>query len=98
MFAGTNWSLIFTYTVYVLCFVVFAGTIARQSFYLDVGIVSDVAISPQMITFGVLASTAFSALMGVMACGKVLQAIARDNLLPVLDLLAQGTEIADTPI
>lgn len=45
-----------------------------------------------------LASTAFSALMGVMACGKVLQAIARDDLLPILDIFAQGTEINDTPI
>ncbi|PWN38227.1 uncharacterized protein FA14DRAFT_143118 [Meira miltonrushii] len=95
---GTNWSLIFTYGVYVLCFLVFAGTISRQSFYLDVGIVSDVALSPQLITFGVLASTAFSALMGVMACGKILQAIARDDLLPVLDVFAQGTEVNDTPI
>ena len=50
-----------------------------------------------MITFGVLASTSFSALMGVMACGKVLQAIARDNLLPILDVFAQGTELGDTP-
>ncbi|PWN40963.1 hypothetical protein IE81DRAFT_325052 [Ceraceosorus guamensis] len=94
---GTNWSLVFTFIVYVLCFVVFASTIERESFYLDVGIVSDVALSPQIITFGALASTAFSALMGVMACAKVLQAIARDNLLPILDDFAQGTELSDTP-
>ena len=95
---GTNYSLLFTFLVYLLSFVVFAGTIERESFYVDVGIVSDVALSPQVITFGALASTAFSALMGVMACGKVLQAIARDNLLPVLDVFAQGTEVSDTPI
>ncbi|SJX64671.1 related to Na-K-Cl cotransporter [Sporisorium reilianum f. sp. reilianum] len=95
---GTNYSLVFTFLVYLLSFVVFAGTIDRESFYVDVGIVSDVALSPQVITFGALASTAFSALMGVMACGKVLQAIARDNLLPVLDVFAQGTEVSDTPI
>ncbi|GAC94804.1 hypothetical protein PHSY_002377 [Pseudozyma hubeiensis SY62] len=95
---GTNYSLVFTFLVYLLSFVVFAGTIERESFYVDVGIVSDVALSPQIITFGALASTAFSALMGVMACGKVLQAIARDNLLPVLDIFAQGTEVSDTPI
>jgi potassium/chloride transporter 9 len=28
---GTNWSLVFTFVVYVLCFVVFAGTIQRES-------------------------------------------------------------------
>lgn len=95
---GTNYSLLFTFLVYLISFVIFAGTIKRESFYIDVGIVSDVALSPQVITFGALASTAFSALMGVMACGKVLQAIARDNLLPVLDVFAQGTEVSDTPI
>ena len=94
---GTNYSLLFTFLIYLLSFVVFAGTIERESFYLDVGIVSDVAMSPEIITFGALASTAFSALMGVMACGKVLQAIARDNLLPILDVFGQGTEISDTP-
>lgn len=94
---GTNWALLFTYGIYVLSFIIFAGTISRESFYLDLGIVSDVAMSPQIITFGVLASTGFSALMGVMACGKVLQAIARDNLLPILDTFAQGTELSDTP-
>ncbi|PWN46615.1 hypothetical protein IE53DRAFT_372188, partial [Violaceomyces palustris] len=94
---GTNWSLLFTYVIYVGSFVVFAGTIQRESFYVDVGIVSDVAMSPQIITFGTLAATAFSALMGVMACGKVLQAISRDNLLPILNMFAQGTEVSDTP-
>ncbi|KAN0062471.1 hypothetical protein ACQY0O_005002 [Thecaphora frezii] len=94
---GTNYSLLFTFLVYAMSFIIFAATIERESFYVDVGIVSDVALSPQVITFGALASTAFSALMGVMACGKVLQAIARDNLLPILDVFAQGTEISDTP-
>ncbi|KAE8229291.1 hypothetical protein CF326_g5743 [Tilletia indica] len=94
---GTNGALIFTFIVYGAAFVIFAGTIKRQSFYEDVGIVSDVALWPQVITFGALASTAFSALMGMLACAKVLQAIARDNLLPVLDIFAQGTEMSDTP-
>lgn len=95
---GTNYSLLFTFLIYFFSFIIFAGTIDRESFYVDVGIVSDVALSPQVITFGALASTAFSALMGTMACGKVLQAIARDNLLPVLDVFAQGTEVSDTPV
>lgn len=95
---GTNYSLVFTFFVYFASFLIFAGTIERESFYVDVGIVSDVALRPEVITFGALASTAFSALMGVMACGKVLQAIARDNLLPILDVFAQGTEVSDTPI
>ncbi len=94
---GTNWSLGFTFVIYAFAFVILAGTVARESFYIDSGIVSDVSISPMLITFGALASTAFSALMGVLACAKVLQAIARDNLLPILDCFGQGTEVSDTP-
>lgn len=94
---GTNWSLLCTFIVYALVFVVLAGTTARDSFYLDIGVMGDIAAVPFLITIGALASTAFSALMGVQACGKVLQAIARDHLLPCLDVFAQGTEFGDTP-
>lgn len=94
---GTHWSLLCTFVVYAVVFVILAGTTARTSFYLDIGVMSDISVAPFVITLGALASTAFSALMGIQACGKVLQAIARDHLLPVLDIFAQGTELADTP-
>lgn len=95
---GTHWSLLCTFIVYASVFLILAGTTARTSFYLDIWVVSDISASPTLITLGALASTAFSALMGIQACGKVLQAIARDNLLPILDIFAQGTELADTPV
>lgn len=94
---GTNWSLLCTFLIYAVVFVILAGTTARTSFYLDIGVMGDISYMPFLITIGALASTAFSALMGVQACGKVLQAIARDHLLPALDVFAQGTEVADTP-
>jgi len=94
---GTNWSLVFTFTVYVMCFIIMASTIPRESLYLNVGIVSDVSRWPIVIVSGELASCAFSALMGVMACAKVLQAIARDDLLPQLLPFAQGTARSDIP-
>ena len=46
---------------------------------------------------GVLASTLFSAFLGIIASAKVLQAIARDNLLPILEPFRQGTAVADDP-
>jgi len=94
---GTNWSLVFTFAVYVVCFVIMAATIPRESLYMNVGIVSDVSRWPILIVSGELASCAFSAMMGVMACAKVLQAIARDDLLPVLLPFAQGTARFDIP-
>ncbi|PWN29070.1 hypothetical protein BDZ90DRAFT_231069 [Jaminaea rosea] len=94
---GTHWSLLCTFTIYFVVLVVLAGTTARTSFYLDIGVMGDISVMPIVITLGALATTSFSALMGIQACGKVLQAIARDHLLPVLDIFAQGTEQSDTP-
>lgn len=94
---GTNWSLIFTFGVYVSAFVIMASTIPRESLYRDVGIVGDVSLWPVIVVLGELASCSFSALMGVMACAKVLQAIARDDLLPLLAPFAQGTASGDVP-
>lgn len=94
---GTNWSLIFTFCVYVMAFVIMAATIPRKALYLNVGILGEVSYWPSVIVLGELASCGFSALMGVMACAKILQAIARDDLLPFLSPFAQGTARADVP-
>ena len=95
---GTDWSLMFTFGMYVLSFVVMAATIPRESFYRDAGILGDVSRWPAIVVLGELATSAFSTLMGVMSCAKVLQAIARDDLLPPLAPFAQGTASGDVPI
>lgn len=94
---GTNWALAFTFFVYALVFVILAGTVPRESFYVNLTIVESVSRWPSIVLLGELASCAFSALMGVMACAKVLQAIARDDLLPFLAPFSQGTVQSDVP-
>lgn len=94
---GTNWALIFTFGIYALCFVVLAATVPRESFYMNVMIVEAISRWPSIVLMGELASCVFSALMGVMGCAKILQAIARDDLLPFLAPFAQGTAHADVP-
>ena len=94
---GTNWALAFTFFVYALVFVILAGTVPRESFYVNLTIVESVSRWPSIVLLGELASCAFSALMGVMACAKVLQAIARDDLLPFLAPFSQGTAQSDVP-
>lgn len=94
---GTNWALAFTFGVYVIVFVLLAATVARESFYRNLGIVGEVSLWPALIVLGELASCGFSALMGVMACAQMLQAIARDELLPALSPFAQGLGHGDVP-
>ncbi|PKI83832.1 hypothetical protein MVES1_002361 [Malassezia vespertilionis] len=95
---GTNCALLFTFLLYVFVFILMAATISRASLYENVRIISAVSRWPGVILLGELASCGFSALMGVMACAKILQAIARDDLLPILGVFAQGTAAGDVPV
>jgi len=46
---------------------------------------------------GAFSSAFFSALLGIVGCAKLLQAIARDNLLSFLTPFAKGTALDDEP-
>ena len=94
---GTNAALVFTFIIYVGAFIIMACTISREALYRNASIVSEVSRWPGVIIAGSLATSAFSVLMGVMACAKVLQAIARDDLLPLLKPFAAGTRDGDVP-
>ena len=55
-------------------------------------------ISGIIILLGELATSLFSVLMGVIGSAKLLQALARDHLIPGLSIFGQGTKKADEPI
>jgi potassium/chloride transporter 9 len=54
-------------------------------------------ISGVVILLGEFATSAFSVLMGVIGSAKLLQALARDHLLPGLSVFGQGTDKSDDP-
>ncbi|KAK2752352.1 hypothetical protein FQN55_007392 [Onygenales sp. PD_40] len=85
---------LFTYIVVILSM---ASTITRSSLYNDVNIIQDTNSSSILILLGEFATTFFSSLMGVIGSAKLLQAIARDTLLPGLSIFGQGTEKSDEP-
>lgn len=95
---GTIWALESIFLVYMLVLLGLAATVSRETFLHDLGVLEDVSVFRPLVVCGILVSTLFSALMGVTACGKILQAIARDNLLPVLAPFRQGTERGDDPV
>jgi potassium/chloride transporter 9 len=51
-----------------------------------------------VILLGEFATSFFSALMGVIGSAKLLQAIARDSLLPGIGIFSQGTRKTDDPV
>jgi potassium/chloride transporter 9 len=45
-----------------------------------------------------MSTALFSVLMGVVGSSKLLQALARDHLIPGISIFGQGTKTADEPI
>ncbi|KAG5290113.1 solute carrier family 12 member 5 [Histoplasma ohiense] len=94
---GTLYGLgvtLFTYAVVILSM---ACSLTRKSLYNDVNIIQDTNVSGVLILLGEFATSFFSSLMGVIGSAKLLQAIARDTLIPGLTVFGQGTAKYDEP-
>ncbi|KAI0999159.1 Vacuolar cation-chloride cotransporter 1 [Podosphaera aphanis] len=94
---GTLYGLGTTFVLYFVVIVAMAFTITRDSFLRDTNVVQDTNLSGLIILAGELASALFSTLMGVIGSAKLLQALARDNLLPGFSIFSQGTKESDEP-
>jgi potassium/chloride transporter 9 len=94
---GTLYGLGTTFVLYTLVIMAMAFTITRASFNRNANVIQDVNISGLVILAGEFASSFFSTLMGVIGSAKLLQALARDNLLPGFGIFGQGTKKGDEP-
>lgn len=95
---GTLWAMLSTFIIYLLVILALASSTTHASFLLNANIIQDTNIWPPIVFAGELATTFFSALMGVIGSAKLMQALARDKLFPGLSLLGKGTKKADEPI
>ena len=94
---GTLYGLGTTFVLYTLVILAMAATITRSSFVMNANVIQDTNISGVVILAGEFASSFFSTLMGVIGSAKLLQALARDNLLPGFSIFGQGTKKGDEP-
>lgn len=94
---GTLWAMFSTLIAYLLVIFSLASSTAHESFLQDANIIQDTNIWPPIIFAGELATTFFSALMGVIGSAKLMQALARDKLFPGLSPFGRGTKKADEP-
>ena len=95
---GTLYGLALTFVFYTLVILAMAASITRPSLYNNVNVIQDTNVSGILILLGEFATTFFSALMGVIGPAKLLQAIARDSVLPGLAWFGQGTAKNDEPV
>lgn len=95
---GTLYGLATTFVLYTLVILAMAATITRSSFIRNANVIQETNVSGVVILAGEFASTLFSTLMGVIGSAKLLQALARDNLIPGVSVFGQGTKKGDEPI
>ncbi|PQE12323.1 cation chloride cotransporter protein [Rutstroemia sp. NJR-2017a BVV2] len=94
---GTLYGLITTFVLYSLVILSMASSVTRASFLRNANIIQEVNMSGLLILAGEVCTSLFSVLMGIIGSAKLLQAIARDSLLPGFSVFAQGTKKADEP-
>ena len=95
---GTLLGLLLTFISYVLVILALAFTVSRESLYRNSNVIQEVNISGVVVLLGEFAATFFSTLMGVTGAAKLLQALARDEIIPGLHLFGQGLQGSDEPV
>jgi amino acid transporter len=94
---GTMWGLLLTFGMHLVATVLLGATTVRDGLYSDLAVMEHIALAPWLVGAGVYATAAFGAISSVSGASRILQAIARDGLLPVLKPFAQGTPTWDEP-
>ncbi|RKF81779.1 Vacuolar cation-chloride cotransporter 1 [Golovinomyces cichoracearum] len=94
---GTLYGLGTTFFLYSIVIFAIASTVTRKSFTENANIIQDTNVSGLVVLAGEIASAIFSTLMGVIGSAKLLQALARDDILPGFSLFSKGSKKADEP-
>jgi amino acid transporter len=94
---GTLVAILFTGIVYLVFAVLLGGSSGRDALQSDSMIMAKVAFVPALIVAGVFAATLSSALGSMMGAPRILQALARDRVLPILAPFGKGSGPAGEP-
>jgi len=94
---GTLWALVITYVLYISITVLLGSSTSRKSLRDNFSVLQDISVFPPFITIGVFATAIFSTLGAIISAAKVLQAVAKDNLLPFISYFARGSKKKNEP-
>ncbi|OZJ05653.1 hypothetical protein BZG36_01518 [Bifiguratus adelaidae] len=94
---GTLNAVWITLLGYSLIVILMGGSVDRSSMLLNLNILEEISLVPALFAIGSLAAAIFAVLGAVIGSAKILQAVARDNLLPILNPLSKGTKDGDEP-
>jgi potassium/chloride transporter 9 len=94
---GTLNGLLTTFTSYFIVILSMGASIPRSLLYKDTQVLQTINLSPFIILAGEFSTSIFSIIVGIVGAAKLLQAIARDQILPGLKIFGNGDSITDDP-
>jgi solute carrier family 12 (potassium/chloride transporters), member 9 len=96
---GTVAAGIGTFIIYGVLVLVFAFTTTNAALYENYFVMMFVCVAGKpIVATGIFAAVTSSALAALVGAGRVIQAIARDDLFPILRIFARGSKKGDEPI
>ncbi|SCU96926.1 LAMI_0F08240g1_1 [Lachancea mirantina] len=88
---GTLWGLLLTFTCYTIVIGTVGLCVPRDSLYRDVQIIQTISSSQILILIGELSTSLFSVIVGIVGAAYVLEAIAKDSILPGLSIFQKNS-------
>lgn len=95
--AGTFAAVGLSFLVYVAAALLLAGSLPNAELAERYDSMEQIALSPALISLGVVAATLSSALASFLGAPRILQALAADGVFPVLASMARGHGAANNP-
>ncbi|KAK9767020.1 hypothetical protein K7432_003495 [Basidiobolus ranarum] len=94
---GTLAAVVVTFMLYMIINIMLAASTTKETLVKRLSILQDISVLPIMVVAGAFATATFATLSALISSAKILQAIARDHLIPILSLFDQGTDRSDDP-
>jgi amino acid transporter len=88
--AGTFWAVGVSTCIYISAALLFAAALPLENLSADYGAMRRVSVVPWLIDAGVVAATLSSAMASFLGGPRILQALARDGVIPALSGFAAG--------
>lgn len=86
---GTLWGLLLTFICYGLVILSLGASVPRDLLHKDLQIIQTVNLSGYLVLLGEFSTSLFSVIVGIVGAANVLQAIAKDSILPGLSLFSK---------
>lgn len=83
---GTLWGLLFTFLSYAMVVLSISFSTPRETLYQDVQVIQSISAAQIVILLGELSTSLFSIIVGMVGAAYVLEAIAKDSILPGLSI------------